>query len=110
MVSYCIQTVCPVAGEREGLGKDEINMSRLYSKNVTIDGRRTSLRLEEEMWAALDDICQAENISLHDLCSRIEKARDAGSRTSTIRAFVVMYFRAKANGESPNWQIAELGN
>ncbi|MGB0684364.1 MAG: ribbon-helix-helix domain-containing protein [Magnetovibrionaceae bacterium] len=81
-------------------------MSQLHSKNVTIDGRRTSLRLEEEMWAALDEICHDEGVTLHELCTRIDRARQAGSRTSTIRAFIVMYFRAKAKGEAPRWGVA----
>lgn len=68
----------------------------LISRNVTVDGRRTSLRLERASWLALEDICKFENLTLHVLCSMIEKQRQGSSRTSAVRAFVVSYFRKAA--------------
>lgn len=67
--------------------------STLISKNVTIRGRRTSLRLEEEIWEALRDICRHESVNIHELCTMIEERRGQSSRTSTVRAFVVTYLR-----------------
>ena len=46
--------------------------SRLLSRNVTVNGHRTSLRLEQASWDALDDICRNEGLSMHELCSMIE--------------------------------------
>ncbi len=74
--------------------------SRLLSRNVTVNGHRTSLRLEQASWDALDDICRNEGLSMHELCSMIESTRHGSSRTSTVRAFIVTYFRtmsAEAN-------------
>ena len=68
----------------------------LISKNVTVNGRRTSLRLERISWMALDDICRFEDVSLHTLCSMIEQQRQGSSRTSAVRAFIVVYFRKSA--------------
>lgn len=68
----------------------------LISKNVTVNGRRTSLRLERASWLALDDICKFEGLTLHVLCSMIEQQRQGSSRTSAVRAFVVSYFRKAA--------------
>lgn len=68
----------------------------LISKNVTVNGRRTSLRLEQISWKALEDICQFENLTLHALCSMIELQRHGSSRTSAVRAFIVSYFRTAA--------------
>ncbi len=70
--------------------------STLVSKNVTIRGKRTSLRLEEEMWEALREVCRRENVSIHDLCSMVEDRRGRSSRTSAVRAFVITYFRVAA--------------
>jgi predicted DNA-binding ribbon-helix-helix protein len=69
---------------------------KLLSRNVTIAGRRTSLRLEEDMWAALTEICEREDVTLHALCSEIDKRRGGGSRTSTVRSFIVGYYRDAA--------------
>jgi len=68
----------------------------LISKNVTVNGRRTSLRLENASWLALGDICKFEDVSLHVLCSMIEQQRQGSSRTSAVRAFIVSYFRKAA--------------
>lgn len=65
----------------------------LVTRNVTIDGRRTSIRLEEECWAALEDICTRERMSVHDICTLIDRARRRASRTSAVRAFIVAYLR-----------------
>ena len=67
--------------------------AKLISKNVTINGRRTSLRLEQASWEAIADICECEGLTLHELCPLIEGRRDGASRTSTVRAFIVTYFR-----------------
>ncbi len=67
--------------------------TQLISKNVTINGRRTSLRLEKASWEAMDDICKCEELTLHELCSLIENRRQGASRTSAVRAFIVTYFR-----------------
>ena len=70
--------------------------TKLISKNVTINGRRTSLRLEKASWEAIDDICKCEGLTLHELCSLIESRRQGASRTSAVCAFIVTYFRTVA--------------
>lgn len=69
----------------------------LVSRNVTITGHRTSIRLEQATWDALDQICAIERKSTHELCSLIEQFRRGSSRTSLVRAFIVTYFRTAAN-------------
>ena len=71
----------------------------LLSRNVTVNGRRTSLRLEQVSWEAIDEICVYEGVSLHELCSMIERQRGGSSRTSTVRAFIVTYFRQAATNQ-----------
>lgn len=70
--------------------------NQLLSRNVTIDGHRTSLRLEQVSWDALDDICRNEGMTIHELCSMIEPLRNGSSRTSAVRAFIVSYYRTAA--------------
>lgn len=71
--------------------------SRLQSRNVTVDGHRTSLRLEQDVWDALEEICAREGVNTHELCTRIELRRTGSSRTAAVRAFVLSYFRAAAS-------------
>lgn len=74
-------------------------MEVLVRKNVSVKGHRTSLRLESEIWAALDEICRIEGLTLHQLCTRIDGARDGLNRTSALRTFIVQYFREAATAE-----------
>ena len=73
--------------------------STLVNRNVTIDGRRTSLRLEPTMWDAFDAICHRENLTRHELCGMIDRFRHASSLTAAVRVFVVNYYRAAATEE-----------
>jgi predicted DNA-binding ribbon-helix-helix protein len=68
-------------------------------RNVSIRGHRTSLRLEDEVWEALEEICQLEELTIHQLCDMIDRQRQSLNRTSAIRAFIVGYFRAAATPE-----------
>ena len=68
----------------------------LVTKNVTVGNLRTSLRLEPEIWEALDEICAREGITVHQLCTLVDDYRRGNSRTSAVRAFIVTYFRMAA--------------
>jgi len=68
----------------------------LVSRNVTISGRRTSLRMESETWQALEEICAREGKSLHQVCTMIEERRSVSNRTSAVRAFIIAYYRVAA--------------
>lgn len=51
--------------------EDEIK-STLISRNVTVMGRRTSIRLEPDMWKALKEIASREQCSIHDICTLVK--------------------------------------
>lgn len=74
--------------------------STLVSKNVTVLGRRTSIRLEPEMWQALVDIASREKCSIHDICSLVCMRRTRNSSlTAAIRVFIMLYYRAACTKE-----------
>lgn len=71
--------------------------SSLISKNITVRGHRTSIRLEPEMWAALKDIAIREQTNIHNICSLISlRKMDQTSLTAAIRVFLMLYYRAAA--------------
>lgn len=63
----------------------------LVSRNVFLGSRRTSMRLEPEMWEALVEIAAAEGTSLHGLVTRIATQRGA-NLTSAVRCFVITHY------------------
>jgi len=74
--------------------------STLISRNVTVMGRRTSVRLEPEMWTALKEISKKERCSIHDICSLIGLRKNENtSLTAAIRVFLMLYFRASSTEE-----------
>ena len=71
--------------------------SSLVSRNIMIDGHRTSVRLEPEMWDGLREICRRERISLHQVCTSVaQKKEDETSLTAAIRVYVMFYYRMAA--------------
>jgi predicted DNA-binding ribbon-helix-helix protein len=74
--------------------------STLVSKNITIDGHRTSVRLEPAMWNSLTEICRRERSSVHTVCSAIAQHKPANtSLTAAIRVFIMSYFHSAATEE-----------
>jgi predicted DNA-binding ribbon-helix-helix protein len=54
------------------------------------------MRLEPELWDALLEICHRERQDLNGLVRQIEAEGHGGGRTSSVRVFVLQYFRAAA--------------
>ncbi len=77
---------------------DPVASGGLINRNVTVNGRRTSLRLEPEMWDALEEIAKREGVRVSDLVSRIDREVRGGASglTARVRVFVLGYFRAAA--------------
>ena len=70
--------------------------STLVNRNVTVAGRRTSLRLEPAMWDALEEVARREGTTVHRLCTLVEARRRESSLTAAIRVFILGYYRAAA--------------
>jgi predicted DNA-binding ribbon-helix-helix protein len=69
-------------------------VSSLVSRNLVVCGRRTTVRLEDEMWASFKNIAESEECSVNDLAGRIDSRKKAGqSFTSAIRLFLMLYYR-----------------
>ncbi len=73
--------------------------STLVNRNVTVRGRRTSMRLERVMWEALHEICRREGKRLNELVTEIDTQRTESSLTAAIRVHLLRYFSAAATDE-----------
>jgi predicted DNA-binding ribbon-helix-helix protein len=67
--------------------------STLLNRNVVVDGRRTSVRLEAKMWGALDEICRLEKMAVREFCSAVNLFRHESTLTAGIRVAILDYFR-----------------
>ena len=70
--------------------------SSLIPRNVIVDGRRTSIRLERAMWDAFNEILLREGLSAADLVTEVQRARKASTLTAAIRVYIMHYFRMAA--------------
>lgn len=83
------------------LTSDDSPSSTLQSHNVRIHRRRTSIRLEPAMWAALNEIAAAEKCSIHDLCGAVHDLKDRNqSFTAALRVFLMEYYRTATRANS----------
>ncbi|MEJ0062468.1 MAG: ribbon-helix-helix domain-containing protein [Alphaproteobacteria bacterium] len=72
----------------------------LISKNIKVNGQRTSVRLEKAMWEGLEEISQREGASINEIGSLIMGQKNEGMNfTSAIRVFIMSYYRAAATEE-----------
>ena len=77
--------------------------SHLAMRSVTINGRRTTMRLEPSMWNALQRIAADNSVTVNQLCSQIDTSRGDLSMTAAVRSYIVSYLqRAPLYGESRN--------
>ncbi len=82
------------------IATDSSKRSSLVSRNITILGRRTSIRLEPEMWGALNDIAEKEKCTVHDICTLVYVRKNVRtSLTAAIRVFLMLYYRAATTEE-----------
>ena len=65
----------------------------LSCKNVIVNGRRTSMRLDREICQSLSDICNREDINLNELCSKIDSVRGKAGLSCSVRLFVLVYVK-----------------
>lgn len=80
----------------------------LQSRNVRIHNRRTSVRLEPEMWNALNEVARLEKCSIHDLCGAVHDLKERGvSFTGALRVFLMEYYRAAAKSDSRVTQVQQ---
>jgi len=65
-------------------------------RNVTISGRRTSMKLEPAMWLALAEVCHRERRSVHEICTGIANRGLSVNLTASVRVYLIDYFRDAA--------------
>ena len=67
--------------------------SPVVKRSILIAGRRTSVSLEDDFWRTLKEIAAARNLSVSELISTIAAGRTQANLSSTIRLFVLAFYR-----------------
>jgi len=66
-------------------------MAGLRKRSVLLSGHATSIALEPEFWAVLDEMAEAEGRSLAALIGRIDQGRGASGLASACRLAALRY-------------------
>ena len=65
-------------------------MPSLRKRSVSLSGHATSLALEPEFWAALEQAAAREGVSLAALIGRIDEQRSGRPLASACRVFALL--------------------
>lgn len=69
----------------------------LVTRNVRIGSKRTSVRLEPQLWRALETIASSRGQSINEVCARVSALKpEEGGFTSALRVFIVEDLFARA--------------
>ncbi|MGB7279413.1 MAG: ribbon-helix-helix domain-containing protein [Pseudolabrys sp.] len=71
--------------------------SLVVKRSVDIDGRKTSVSLEDAFWSDLKEIALMQRATLSKVIAEIDKGRRQGNLSSAIRVFVLDQVRTHGN-------------
>ncbi len=71
-------------------------MTELVNKNIVINGKRSSMRLELELWDLFRELCEQDDIDHVEMMKRALANHSGGSHTSTVRMYLFSRVREKA--------------
>ncbi|WP_413989062.1 ribbon-helix-helix domain-containing protein [Labrys okinawensis] len=71
-------------------------------RSVILNGRKSSVSLEDEFWRALKDISRVRGISLQELVSRLDRSRTNINLSSVLRVFVLNVYLGKDGASESN--------
>jgi predicted DNA-binding ribbon-helix-helix protein len=78
----------------------------VHKRSILINGRKTSVSLEDGFWQGLREVAQENNESVSTLASRIDKTRDLNNLSSAIRVFVLDHYRSRVQPAVPEREAA----
>ena len=67
-------------------------------RSVSIAGHRTSIALEPEFWAALDEMASESGVTMSALIRTIDENRATQNLSSAMRLAVLRWYQEKLNG------------
>jgi predicted DNA-binding ribbon-helix-helix protein len=75
--------------------------SAVPKHSIMLDGRKTSISLEEAFWTDLKEIAHLQGATVSSLITAINTTRTQSNLSSAIRVFVLEHVRKKDKGAGP---------
>jgi predicted DNA-binding ribbon-helix-helix protein len=70
--------------------------SAQMKRSIKLDGRKTSVSIENDFWGGLKEIAQFQRVTVSKLIVDIRETHKQSSLASGIRIFVLEHFQNKA--------------
>jgi len=71
--------------------------SRITKRSIVVNGKKTSVSLEDEFWNALKVIAGKRLMNLSDLVTAIDGQREHANLSSAIRLFVLAFYQGQVS-------------
>src|ERR1044072_2224691 len=86
--------------------------STVVKRSIKLEGRKTSISLEDIFWIELKEIAHFQNVPVSELVSAIAATRNQGNISSAIRVFVVEKIKNKENTTTalPQFNAVTISN
>lgn len=76
-------------------------VSPVLKRPIALNGRKTSVSLENEFWEALKEIAKLNEVSTSELILVIDRSRCSANLSSALRLHVLEYYRARRDPSKP---------
>jgi predicted DNA-binding ribbon-helix-helix protein len=67
--------------------------SKVIKRSIIVDGRKTSVCLEDAFWSCLNEIARAQGATMSQTVTEIDSVRQRPNLSSAIRLFVLDWVR-----------------
>ena len=84
--------------------------SSVIKRSIVINGHKTSVSLEDAFWTDLKKIAHDRQVTLSELVTKIDVAREQSNLSSAIRLFVLHHFHnSDKRTEAAKAQLSMVG-
>jgi predicted DNA-binding ribbon-helix-helix protein len=73
--------------------------SPVVKHSVNLNGRKTSVSVEDAFWEGLKEVAGKRLMTVADLIANIDATRQQPNLSSAVRVFVLEYYRSQALNE-----------
>ena len=74
--------------------------SSAVKRSLVINGRKTSVSLEETFWRNLKEIADSQGVTLSNIVTMIDRTRQQKNLSSAIRLFVFEQIKNRKSGST----------
>src|SRR5262249_22997113 len=75
---------------------ESVMQSTIVKRSLLINGRGTSISLEDAFWVAFKRIAAQRNLTLSELAAEVDDKRKQGTLSSAVRVYILQYYCAGA--------------